>query len=355
MIRCNRSLQIALAFVLPFMGGLTGCAIPSSLPFSAVEDEAASAYQTVSVLLTQTADVTTRTKPTPTQSITPPAISTPQPTAANSAVAVTETSLTGNLQAPLCDLAAAGNPIDVSIPDDTKVHSGEIFVKTWRLVNAGSCTWSREYAVVYFSGEDMATRREDFLRGEVHPGESMDISFDMMAPLEPGSYQGNYKLRGLSGKLFGIGPEGDSPFWVRIVVIADETLTPTVPVPTLTPTVAVLTSGSVVLKASQSYDFDSAALSSGEGDDLMLRKNADTLEWISANGARVVIYGMVQPGVDDCKSADTYSEPLVLGVEREGSFFCVRTSRGLPAWVYLANVNPPGSSIDLQFGVWAVP
>ncbi len=41
-----------------------------------------------------------------------------------------------------CNQAAAGNPIDITIPDGTKMTPNESFAKTWRLENVGSCTWT---------------------------------------------------------------------------------------------------------------------------------------------------------------------------------------------------------------------
>ena len=119
----------------------------------------------------------------------------------------------------VCNLAAAGRPIDVTIPDDTRVGPGDSFVKTWRLVNMGSCTWTRGYAAVWFSGMAMGGQREESLRRSVSPQESVDISVEMSAPLLTGEYQSNWKLRDEAGNFFGIGPAGNSPFWVRIEVV----------------------------------------------------------------------------------------------------------------------------------------
>jgi hypothetical protein len=58
-----------------------------------------------------------------------------------------------------------------------------------------------------------------YLGREIRPGEQVDIAVDMRAPDESGSYQGNWKLLNPFGQLFGIGPKGDAPFWVRISVI----------------------------------------------------------------------------------------------------------------------------------------
>jgi hypothetical protein len=329
--------------------------MPDGLPLPAKTGEAASAYQTISVILTQTAAVTLQPQATLTPQVTPQPSSTLQPVEPSLSVALTNTPVPSSSLAPPCDIAVAGNPIDVSIPDDTKLVPGESFVKTWRLVNAGTCVWSREYGLVFFSGFDMGFRREDLFRREVNPGESIEISLDMVAPREPGSYQGNYKLRGKSNQLFGIGPEGGSPFWVRIVVVAQETATPTPAPPSPTPTVAVLISGSVILQNEQPYDLDAASPGSGAGEDFVLRLNGESTEWVSLNGARVLAVGAVEPGVEVCKTAVMSAEPLVLGVELEGSYLCVRTDRGLPARVYLADFDPAVPSLDLQFVVWSVP
>ncbi|HPK27164.1 MAG TPA: NBR1-Ig-like domain-containing protein, partial [Anaerolineaceae bacterium] len=82
------------------------------------------------------------------------------------------------------------------------------------------------------------------------PGQSIDVSVEFIAPFESGTYQSNWMLQSQAGELFGLGPNGDAPFWVRIQVVGletptqtptstlsgSETATPT-PTPTLTPTI----------------------------------------------------------------------------------------------------------------------
>ncbi len=83
------------------------------------------------------------------------------------------------------------------------------------------------------------------LQSEVLPGEVVELSVEMVAPFEPGFYQSNWMLQSPEGELFGLGPNGDAPFWVRIEVVG--TFTPTIqftqtqtltvtPTPTLSPT-----------------------------------------------------------------------------------------------------------------------
>jgi hypothetical protein len=53
--------------------------------------------------------------------------------------------------------------------------------------------------------------------GTVTPGQDIDVSIELEAPSNPGTYQGFFKLRNTDGKVFGIGSES-KPFWVKIEV-----------------------------------------------------------------------------------------------------------------------------------------
>jgi hypothetical protein len=118
---------------------------------------------------------------------------------------------------------AAGVPFDVTIPDDTVMQPGQSFTKTWRLVNNGTCKWTRLYAVVFFSGNPMEAHQTNYLNAEVLPGQSIDVSVEFIAPFESGTYQSNWMLQSQAGELFGLGPNGDAPFWVRIQVVGPPT------------------------------------------------------------------------------------------------------------------------------------
>ena len=52
----------------------------------------------------------------------------------------------------------------------------------------------------------------------VAPGQTVDISAPMRAPLDPGIYRGNFKLRTDTGVLFGTGESKNDPFWLEINV-----------------------------------------------------------------------------------------------------------------------------------------
>jgi hypothetical protein len=133
------------------------------------------------------------------------------------------TTLPASSPTPICNRVALGNPGDVTIPDGSELKPGQVFTKIWRLVNKGACTWTPHYAVIWFSGEQFGAPVTTYLSKQVPPNHEIDIDLDMVAPLKPGTYQSNWKLESPEGNLIGIGPNGNSPFWVRIMVVEPET------------------------------------------------------------------------------------------------------------------------------------
>lgn len=107
---------------------------------------------------------------------------------------------------------------DITVPDGTVLPAGAAFRKTWRLLNVGSCTWTENYGLVFFSGDRLHVRPGYRLNRVVRPGDAVDVSADFVAPATPGRYRGNWMLIDASGVRFGIGPYGNNPFWVDIRV-----------------------------------------------------------------------------------------------------------------------------------------
>jgi hypothetical protein len=134
------------------------------------------------------------------------------------AVTVTATSAI----TPTATLQAGGTDklefvLDVTVPDGTQFKPGEAFIKTWRLKNTGTSTWNNSYNLVYISGEQMGAPAAISLSGETPPGGTAEISVPLTAPAGAGTYFGFFMLRGPNGNNFGIGPNGDQPFYVQII------------------------------------------------------------------------------------------------------------------------------------------
>jgi hypothetical protein len=145
---------------------------------------------------------------------------------------------------------------DVTVPDNTEIGAGTTFVKTWRLKNNGSCTWTSGYALVFYNGDAMSgPASATITNGTVPPGSTIDISVSLIAPTTPGIYKGNWRLRNAGGAIFGIGNYADQSFWVQIKSIA--------PTPTPSPTSAY----------TLSYDFI------GRGPDAAWKNGSTNLSW----------------------------------------------------------------------------
>ncbi len=121
---------------------------------------------------------------------------------------------------------------DVTVPDGSVFAPGETFTKTWRLLNVGTCTWTTAFVVYFVSGHPLGAPKQVNLPYPVEPGRLVDISVPMKAPKKPGTYESYWKLRSDSGQSFGVGPDANTAFWVKIKVVKN---TPPPPTPTPTP------------------------------------------------------------------------------------------------------------------------
>ncbi len=126
---------------------------------------------------------------------------------------------------------------DVTIPDGSVIAPGATFKKTWRLQNAGTCTWDPNYAIVYVAGEKMGAPDSASLTNGAYvgPGGTVDVSLTLTAPTKAGDYITYFRLRAADGSIFGIAQAASGSFYVQIKVVGP-TATGTAPTSTYTPT-----------------------------------------------------------------------------------------------------------------------
>ncbi len=254
-----------------------------------------------------------------------------------------------------CDLIAPGLPFDVTVPDGTQMRPGEKFSKTWRLVNTGSCNWTQGYAVVWFSGERMGPDVEWRLPGEVPPGAVVDIPVDLVAPEAPGVHQSNWKLRNAQGEYFGLGPNGDAPFWVIVEVKAESTATVPAAATTL-PTLAVHNSGILSIVAGQALDLDGSDLEDARSLDLIYQVDAGGQPRLAPqNGARLSLFGASEPVLADCEQSPMGTEPVAFQQQGGGMYLCFRTSQGLLGFAHAARTGDDGNLLALDYITWNMP
>lgn len=113
---------------------------------------------------------------------------------------------------------------DVSIPAGTILTPGQLFTKTWRLQNTGTCAWEG-YKLVYVRGNRMGGNSPSSIRN-IQAGEVFDLSLELSAPSYHGFYEGVWQIQSEKGNL--IGPE-------LKVIVGIPTPTPS-PTPTQTAT-----------------------------------------------------------------------------------------------------------------------
>ncbi len=105
---------------------------------------------------------------------------------------------------------------DVTVPDGSILLPGDTFVKTWRLKNQGTCTWTTDYALIFSSGNQMGGASAVKLPHSVAPGKTVDISVALTAPAHAGNYRGYWMLQNPAGKTFGFGDNANEAFYVDI-------------------------------------------------------------------------------------------------------------------------------------------
>ena len=254
-----------------------------------------------------------------------------------------------------CNMAAAGQPFDITIPDDTKMAPSAAFSKTWRLKNVGACTWTRQYALTFFSGNSLGAQYSHFLKQPVNPGEMIDITVDMVAPESIGIYQSNWMLSDPEGALFGIGPHGDAPFWVRIEVVQMVTDTPQ-PTPTFTPTPVVYVTGEAELQDGDELDLDAATLNPDEEDkvDLLYQFGGTPAYLLTPINDMVwVAFGESEPSFSDCADAELSDDAIDFDEVPTETYYCYQTSGGLPGWFFIDGFD--NGTLSVSFLTWAAP
>ena len=107
---------------------------------------------------------------------------------------------------------------DVTVQDNEILPPGFAFTKTWRLQNAGTCTWTTDYDLVFARGDQMGAPDAVPIPVAVEPEQAINLSAQMVAPDFNGTYRGDWQLRNAEGDLFGIPDE--VTFWVLIQVTA---------------------------------------------------------------------------------------------------------------------------------------
>ena len=189
---------LALMFLACIPLSIVAANMLSTRPDSAIDVVA-----TVQAMATPTTLPVTQAPPTET-SLPPTPTSIPP----------THTPVPSPTHVSICDWASFVK--DVTMPDGTALVAGETFTKTWRLSNRGTFTWTPDYMLVFNSGAQMGGTTAVRLSAYVAPGQTVDVSVTLTAPVTSGHHIGYWILRNPAGVLFGSGDKADKAFYVDI-------------------------------------------------------------------------------------------------------------------------------------------
>jgi hypothetical protein len=352
----------AIIFIMTMVLFIAGC--NGALPENMITIEATPSFHPVEDVYTvepSPTDEPTRTPVITDQPESTPTVETRMPTSTFTPLPPT---LTPTTNIP-CNRASPGFPsIDVEIDDDTIMFPGQRFTKVWRLMNSGSCTWTPDYKAVWFFGARLGETISVLLRESVAPGESIDITVDMIAPQDAGTYQSNWKLQDEAGETFGIGPTGSSPFWVRIVVVhtptptftpsPPPTATPTpteTPIPTPTPDVRL--TATAELNSGDRIDLDTAQINPDSGADIEFTVDDTGSSWLlPISDALLGELGDSEPSLLGCQQAPFSSNSI--GIDGLGLdiFTCFETNEGRFGWLKLKELNQETNKVVIELLVW---
>jgi hypothetical protein len=94
---------------------------------------------------------------------------------------------------------------DSNMTNPQYVTPGAGFVKTWRVQNTGTCTWTG-YRLVYVHGNNAAAQMSGQpvnIPGNILPGQTIDLSVTLIAPNDALISQGFWQLQNANGVPFG--------------------------------------------------------------------------------------------------------------------------------------------------------
>lgn len=79
--------------------------------------------------------------------------------------------------------------ISETIPDNSQVPPNGQFMKTWTLQNAGTCTWTPAYELVFIKGEQMGGSSPAPIGQNVPPNGTIQVYLPQTAPSVPGQHE----------------------------------------------------------------------------------------------------------------------------------------------------------------------
>jgi hypothetical protein len=210
--------SLSIMGVLLSLLGLTACSTTTPTVAPTLDTNPLRTQVAATVWAQVTRNLARTPSVTPLPSLTATATVTQTPTmTASLTISETPTITAG---APITGTVNLSQWVSQSVADDTIFAPGTTFALTWQLKNVGTSTWLSGYMLRFYSGNRFNAPQEVLLGKEVLPGETVDITLQMKAPLNLGVYQSVWVMATNTRANF------KEPVYLQIVVAAI-TATPT--------------------------------------------------------------------------------------------------------------------------------
>ena len=138
----------------------------------------------------------------------------PSPLASLPPAAATGTSVP---QVAAGNCTASASLVGETYPDGTIVQPGTTFTKVWHINNSGTCTWDSSWQLIFYNGDLMDGLTVYSFPQPAGPGQTVEVPVILRAPVENGTYTGQWMLKSPWGQSFGVG-QYSVPMSVSIVV-----------------------------------------------------------------------------------------------------------------------------------------
>ena len=192
MIRLTKPFWIFSMLALLILSACGGKATPTLNPDAVYT----AAVETAFAIVSKTAAAVTDTPPvTLTPAASPTSGPTDTPLIVNTPLPPTQ---------PSCENASF--VADVSIPDFSEIAPGAQFVKTWKIKNTGTCIWNTNYRLAFGwggEGTNWKTTQPATLTKAVNPGEEIEVSVTLTAPVNTGQYAARFRMQNDKSYYFG--------------------------------------------------------------------------------------------------------------------------------------------------------
>jgi hypothetical protein len=196
----NKTGLVVIVILLTLLVSACGN-VPATQPSGSVLSQVEAAV-TATLSAQATASAQANSSATPTAPLLPTA--TPTPSALPTTIPATATPQTLYSTYDYTNYGCEDSQFikDVTIPDDTILTPGETFVKTWKFENTGSCAWGSDFSIVFVHGDDL-DGSDTGIGQTVKSNKKAEISVELTAPDEEGTYTGYWRLADEYGNLFG--------------------------------------------------------------------------------------------------------------------------------------------------------